>query len=115
MESLRPGELCHLVQARELAWVANQVDPPRAGEPERRPGRPASCKQQACSGQEELLALVKRHRSQLLAEVGCGPLTAAIMIGWTPGAQRFSPDASFALEADTAPIKCSSGHIMDRA
>jgi transposase len=65
--------------------------------------------------QDELLALVMRHRPQLLAEVGCGPLTAAILIGRTAGAQRFRTDASFALQAGTAPIKCSSGHIMDRA
>jgi transposase len=59
--------------------------------------------------QDELLALVKRHRPQLLAEVGCGPLTAAILIGRTAGAQRFRTDASLALQAGTAPIKCSSG------
>jgi transposase len=65
--------------------------------------------------QDELLALVKRHRPQLLAEVGCGPLTAAILIGRSAGAQRFRTDASLALQAGTAPIKCSLGHIMDRA
>jgi len=58
---------------------------------------------------DELLALIKAHRPQLLAEIGCGPLTAAILIGRTAGAERFQTDASFALQSGTAPIKCSSG------
>ncbi len=57
----------------------------------------------------ELLELVKAHRPQLLAEIGCGPLVAAILIGRTAGAERFCSDASFALLAGTAPIPCSSG------
>ena len=57
----------------------------------------------------ELLALIKTHRPQLLAETGCGPLTAAILIGRTAGAERFRTDASFALQSGIAPIKCSSG------
>lgn len=58
---------------------------------------------------DELLALIKAHRPQLLSETGCGPLTAAILIGRTAGAERFHSDASFALQTGTAPIKCSSG------
>jgi transposase len=58
---------------------------------------------------DELAVLVKTHRPQLLAETGCGPLTAAILIGHTAGAERFATDASFALQTGTAPIKCSSG------
>jgi transposase len=57
----------------------------------------------------ELLELVRAHRPQLLAETGCGPLVAAILIGRTAGAQRFRSDASFALLSGTAPIPCSSG------
>jgi transposase len=57
----------------------------------------------------ELLELVKAHCPQLLAETGCGALTAAILIGRTAGAQRFRTDASFALLSGTAPIPCSSG------
>ena len=59
--------------------------------------------------ENELLALIKTHRPQLLAETGCGPLTAAILIGRTAGAERFQTDASFALQSGIAPIKCSSG------
>ena len=43
--------------------------------------------------------LVKAHRPQLLAETGCGPMTAAILIGRTAGAERFRTDASFARHA----------------
>lgn len=57
----------------------------------------------------ELAELVRAHRPQLLAETGCGPLTAAILIGRTAGAQQFRSDASFAQLAGTAPIACSSG------
>ncbi len=57
----------------------------------------------------ELRRLVKGHRPQLLAETGCGPLTAAILIGRTAGAERFRSEASFARQAGVAPIKCSSG------
>jgi transposase len=57
----------------------------------------------------ELLELVRAHRPQLLAETGCGPLVAAILIGRTAGAERFAGDASFARQSGTAPIPCSSG------
>jgi transposase len=57
----------------------------------------------------ELTELVKAHRPQLLAEQGCGAVTAAILIGHTAGNERFRSDASFALQTGTAPIPCSSG------
>jgi transposase len=68
--------------------------------------------------QQELLVLVEAHRPQLLAEIGCGALTAALLIGRTAGAERFASDASFARLTGTAPIPCSSGqrqqHRLDR-
>jgi transposase len=68
--------------------------------------------------ERELLALVTAHRPQLLAETGCGALTAALLIGRTAGAERFPSDASFARQTGTAPIPCSSGqrhrHRLDR-
>jgi transposase len=57
----------------------------------------------------ELQELVKAHRPALLAELGCGALTAAILIGRTAGNERFRSEASFALQSGTAPIPCSSG------
>ncbi len=57
----------------------------------------------------ELRVLVEAHRLELLAEVGCGELTAALLIGRTAGAERFKSDASFALQSGSAPIPCSSG------
>jgi len=59
--------------------------------------------------QRGLADLVKAHRPRLLAEQGCGALTAAILIGHTAGIKRFSSDSSFALLAGAAPIQCSSG------
>jgi transposase len=73
---------------------------------------------QADTLERELSALVKAHRPQLLAETGCGTLTAATLIGRTAGAERFASDASFARQAGVAPIPCSSGqrdqHRLDR-
>jgi transposase len=64
---------------------------------------------QANTIETELLSLIKAQRPQLLEGLGCGPLTAAILIGRIAGAERFQTDASFALQTGTAPIKCSSG------
>ena len=77
---------------------ADRVDRGIAELPRRpRSGSHASRSPQICApeppGDEqlerELLELVKAHRPQLLAEHGCGPLTAAILIGHTAGAKRF--------------------------
>jgi transposase len=57
----------------------------------------------------ELRDLIRNHRPELLAETGCGPLTAAILIGQTAGAERFASDAHFARMAGVAPIPASSG------
>ena len=57
----------------------------------------------------ELAELVTAHRPQLLAEQGCGALTAAILIGHTAGNERFRSEAAFGLQTGTAPIPCSSG------
>ena len=73
---------------------------------------------QADALERQLLVLVKAHRPQLLAEIGCGALIAALLIGRTAGAERFPTDASFARLTGTAPIPCSSGqrdrHRLDR-
>jgi transposase len=58
----------------------------------------------------ELKTLIEAHRPQLLAEHGCGTVTAAIIIGHTAGAKRFPTDACFARHAGTAPIPASSGN-----
>ncbi|MCA1701035.1 MAG: transposase [Actinobacteria bacterium] len=62
--------------------------------------------------EHELGALVKAYRPELLADTGCGALTAAILIGRTAGAERFKPDAHFARHAGVAPIACSSGQTV---
>lgn len=58
----------------------------------------------------QLTELVSQHCPQLLAEHGCGTITAAIIIGRTAGARRFPTDACFARHTGTAPIPASSGN-----
>ena len=73
---------------------------------------------EAESLKRELRDLVRAQRPELLAETGCGPLTAAILIGQTAGAERFATEAQFARIAGVAPIPVSSGrhdrHRLDR-
>jgi transposase len=60
----------------------------------------------------ELGSLIDAHAPQLLAQPGCGTITAAIIIGHTAGAQRFPTDGHFARHAGTAPIPASSGNTQ---
>jgi transposase len=66
----------------------------------------------------EIAELVKEHAPQLLEEVGCGPLTAAKIIGEIAGIDRFKTDAQLARSCGAAPIPASSGkrdrHRLDR-
>jgi transposase len=65
---------------------------------------------QATTLEHQLRTLVRAQRPRLLAEPGCGALTAATLIGRTAGAQRFATDARFARHTGTAPIPASSGN-----
>jgi transposase len=58
----------------------------------------------------ELAELVESYAPQLLTERGCGPLTAAKLIGEIAGAQRFATDAKLARTSGAAPIPASSGN-----
>ena len=73
---------------------------------------------QAAELERELAQLIGAYRPNLLAEQGCGVLTAALLIGRTAGAQRFRSDGCFGRQSGTAPIPCSSGqrtqHRLDR-
>lgn len=60
----------------------------------------------------EIAELIRAHRPALLEEIGCGPLSAAILIGHTAGAERFAGDAQFARMAGVAPIPASSGRTQ---
>jgi transposase len=61
--------------------------------------------------ERELHTLIQAHRPALLAEQGCGTLTAATLIGRTAGSERFPSDAHFARQAGVAPIPASSGQV----
>jgi len=66
----------------------------------------------------ELAPIVAELSPGLLAESGCGVLTAAKLIGEIAGAARFATDAKLARTAAAAPIPASSGrtdrHRLDR-
>jgi transposase len=62
--------------------------------------------------QGELAELVAALAPQLLAERGCGVLTAAKLIGEIAGIKRFSSDAKLARLAGSAPIPASSRHTI---
>jgi transposase len=68
--------------------------------------------------QAEITVLVTELAAQLVAEPGCGPLTAAKLVGEIAGADRFASDAKLARAAGIAPIPASSGrtdrHRLDR-
>jgi len=71
-----------------------------------------------CELESELATLVAGYAPRLLAERGCGVLTAAKLIGEIAGADRFASDAKLARTSGTAPIPASSGntqrHRLDR-
>ncbi|MDQ2898069.1 MAG: IS110 family transposase [Actinomycetota bacterium] len=60
----------------------------------------------------ELTGLIDAHAPQLLAQPGCGTVTAVILIGHNAGAQRFPTDGHFARHAGTAPVPASSGNTQ---
>jgi transposase len=68
--------------------------------------------------EKEIAVLVADYAPQLLDEPGCGPLTAAKLIGELAGADRFKTDAQLARAAGVAPVPVSSGrrdrHRLDR-
>ena len=68
--------------------------------------------------EKEIAELVALAAPQLLDEPGCGPLTAAKLVGEIAGADRFATDAKLARAAGLAPIPVSSGrtnrHRLDR-
>src|SRR3954464_167316 len=68
--------------------------------------------------ERELAGLVAGLAPALLAERGCGALTAAKLIGEIAGIGRFATDAKLARTAAAAPIPASSGrtdrHRLDR-
>jgi transposase len=59
--------------------------------------------------EKEITALIGAQAPQLLALPGCGPLTAAKLVGETANPARFRGEAAFAMHAGVAPIPASSG------
>jgi transposase len=59
--------------------------------------------------EKELTTLVQTQAPQLLQLPGCGPLSAAKLIGETANPSRFRTESRFAMHAGVAPIPASSG------
>ncbi len=60
--------------------------------------------------EREITGLVRAQAPTLLALTGCGPLTAAKLIGETAGIGRFKSRAAFARHNGTAPVPVWSGN-----
>lgn len=60
----------------------------------------------------ELTKKMKVIAPQLLALPGCGPLTAAKIIGETANVTRFRSEACFAMHVGAAPVPASSGKTV---
>jgi transposase len=69
--------------------------------------------------EREIAARIEQVAPQLLALVGCGPLTAAKLVGEIAGVARFQSPARLAMPAGVAPIPASSGdrrrHRLNRS
>jgi transposase len=59
--------------------------------------------------ERELAALLAAEAGELLELVGCGPLTAAQLVGEVAGVERFATDAKLAKHSGSAPLLASSG------
>jgi transposase len=102
----------HVVQERIARRLRKIRDDPRARVARHQLRHICTLSSQINELERELRTLVAAHRPALLAEQGCGVLTAATLIGRTAGAERFPTDAHFARQAGTAPIPASSGRVV---
>jgi len=62
--------------------------------------------------EREIAGLVERLAPRLLALTGCGPLTAAKLVGETAGIERFRSKAAFARHNGSAPVPVWSGNTV---
>jgi transposase len=61
--------------------------------------------------EREIAGLMAQLAPTLLALLGCGPLTAAKLVGETAGIGRFRSSAAFARHDGTAPVPVWSGNV----
>jgi transposase len=62
--------------------------------------------------EREIAGLVERLSPSLLALTGCGPLTAAKLVGEAAGIARFRSKAAFARHNGSAPVPVWSGNVV---
>jgi transposase len=100
------NKFCHLDRvATELANVDGTVAAIAAELVERVRELTVRCNQL----EREITAIVKRIAANLLELPGCGPLSAAKIVGEVAGADRFKSKAAFARWNGTAPIPVWTG------
>lgn len=63
---------------------------------------------------KEITALTVQRAPALLQLAGCGPLTAAKIVGETAGVDRFPDEAKYAMHVGVAPIPVWSGRTTGR-
>ncbi|MFD0489119.1 transposase [Saccharopolyspora erythraea] len=96
----------------------------RANTAPQRPERPSGLRLTYLSGirrpaltadidhlQDEFTSLVENRTPSLLAISGCGPLTAAKILGETAGADRFLSKDAYARHTGTAPLPVWSSNL----
>lgn len=64
--------------------------------------------------EKRIATLAEQAAPDLLELPGCGPLTAAKIVGETAGADRFRSEACFAMFTGTAPVPVWSGNTAGR-
>jgi transposase len=106
---LPAGSLDRAVHLRAISKRLEGIESVRARVARELAERVSVLAREAKRLEAEIAELIKAHRPALLEETGCGPLSAAILIGHTAGAERFASDAQFARMAGVAPIPASSG------
>jgi transposase len=74
---------------------------------------------QARALEREVTSVMQLVAPELLAVPGCGPLTAAKLVGEAGGVARFRSEAAFAMHCGVGPLEASSGerqrHRLNRS
>jgi transposase len=105
-----PGSLSRLtVIDRVAAWLAQQPASTLTRIAQELVADIRALTERADALQQELTERMQQIAPKLLAVSGCGPLTAAKLVGETANAARFRSEACFAMHAGAAPIPASSG------
>src|SRR5512132_996449 len=103
---------------QRLRWQLHDLDPELTVPPGALDGRCRSLTRSILELDRELQTRSEQRAPRLLALPGCGPLSAAKLLGELGPIERFETDAQLARHAGVAPLEASSGkqrrHRLDR-